>query len=231
VEPSRSRLPGRAGSPLLSTEPSRLRVRVRSSPHAQDTPSARDEPTAADAPPERDAASNTIPLPRAALLAAALVLAATSRGDVTVLALLLAFGAATRASGLASATALFGALVRWGSPSLGAIAGAQAVLGPAGWTGSALAIGSAWLAAGALVLAAVPIERTRAWVVAASTAPFGIAAADLVVGPAPGGALALRVLGSAVAVAITTAVARRRALPRTAVVLGVLSLLCAGLAR
>jgi len=89
-----------------------------------------------------------------ALLAAAFVLAVTSRGDVVVLALLLGLGTGRRRAGLAAAGALGAAMVRWGSPSLSAIAGAQAVLGPAGWTGSRAAIVSAWFGAVALVLAA-----------------------------------------------------------------------------
>ncbi|MEY2423325.1 MAG: hypothetical protein QOI95_3392 [Acidimicrobiaceae bacterium] len=188
-------------------------------------------------------------MPRAALLAAAFALAVTSRGDVVVLTLLLGFGAARRASGLASALALTAAFVRWGSPALGAIAGGQAVLGPAGWTGSAAAVASAWCSAFALVFAAV------SWPVAAATAPapsrrdrrqraprtlaasvypvapFAIAAADVVVGPAPGGALALRVLASVIALVVTTLVARWRSLPLLACTSGALALLCAGLAR
>jgi len=170
-------------------------------------------------------------MPNAALLAAALALAVTSRGDVVMLALLLGFGAGRRASGLAAAAALAAALVRWGSPSLGAIAGAQAVLGPAGWTGSSLAVASAWLGAGALVCAAVSLDRTSTVVTALSVAPFAIAAADVAVGPAPGGALAARVLASVVALAVTTLLARWRSLPSIAVGAGALALLCAGIAR
>jgi hypothetical protein len=170
-------------------------------------------------------------MPRAALLAAAFALAVSSRGDVVVLALLLGFGAGRRASGLAAAAALAAALVRWGSPSLGAIAGAQAVLGPAGWTGSSAAVASAWLGAFALVFAAVPLDRASWLVTTLSVAPFAIAAADVVVGPAPGGALALRALGSVVALAVTTLLARRRSLPVVAVGAGALALVCAGFAR
>lgn len=170
-------------------------------------------------------------MPRAALLAAALAVAVLSRGDVVVLALLLGFGAGRRLSGLASLTALTAALVRWGSPSLGSIAGAQAVLGPAGWTGSAAAVASAWLGALALVLAAVPLARTSTVVIALSVSPFAIAAADVVVGPAPGGALVLRVLASAIALVATTLLARWRSMPLLASGCGGLALLCAGIAR
>jgi hypothetical protein len=170
-------------------------------------------------------------MPRTALLAAALALAVTSRGDVFVLALLLGFGAGRRASGLASAGALGAALVRWGSPALGAIAGAQAVVGPAGWTGSTLAVASAWFGALALVLAAPPIDRGRSIVNGLAVAPFAIAAADVVVGPAPGGALALRVVASSVALAATVLVARWRSMPSIAIGCGALALVCAGIAR
>jgi hypothetical protein len=170
-------------------------------------------------------------MPRSALLAAALALALLSRGDVVVLALLLGFGASRRASGLAAAGALAAALVRWGSPALGAIAGAQAVLGPAGWTGSAAAVASAWLGAIALVLAARPVVADSIVVTALSVSPFAVAAADVVVGPAPGGALGLRVVASMVALVVTTVMAQREPMPRVAVGCGALALVCAGIAR
>jgi hypothetical protein len=170
-------------------------------------------------------------MPRAALLAAALALAVTSRGDVVLLALLLGFGAGRRASGLAAGAALAAVLVRWGSPALGALAGAQAVLGPAGWTGSSAAVASAWLGALALVLAADSLDDTSIVVTVLSVAPFAVAAADVVVGPAPGGALVLRVLASAAALAVTTVLARWRSMPAVAMGSGALALLCAGIAR
>jgi hypothetical protein len=171
-----------------------------------------------------------MPMPRAALLVAALALAISSRGDVVVLALLLGFGAGRRASGVAAGLALTAALVRWGSPSLGAIAGAQAVLGPAGWTGSSVAVVSAWAGAAALVLAAVSLDRTSMTKTVLAAAPFAIAAADVVAGPAPGGALAVRVGASAIAFVVTTLVARRRSFPALAIACGLVSLVGAGLA-
>ena len=66
---------------------------------------------------------------------------------------------------------------------------------------------------------------------ALSVAPFAIAAADVAVGPAPGGALALRVIASVIAWAVTTVIARGRTWPSIAVASGALSLLCAGMAR
>jgi hypothetical protein len=170
-------------------------------------------------------------MPGAVLLVAALALAVTSRGDVVVLTLLLGFGAGRRASGIASGAALGAALVRWGSPGLGAIAGAQAVLGPAGWTGSGTAVASAWLGAIALMLAAVSIDRSSLLVTALSVAPFAVAAADVAVGPGPGGAVGLRVVATVIAGAVTTALARGRARPSLAVGTGALALLCAAIAR
>jgi hypothetical protein len=168
------------------------------------------------------------------LLLAALALAVTSRGDVIVLALLLAFGAGRRASGLAAAGALGAAMVRWGSPSLGAIAGAQAVLGPAAWTGSALAVASAVLGAAALVLAAAPLVRDSWATRAACVAPFAAAAADVAIGPAPGGAIALRVLATLAAIALATWLSPRlldRRVQWLAQACGLVALACAGLAR
>ena len=209
----------------------RLRVRVRADvTPAPPPPTPVEDPPAPQEPPA-SSSGVVLPLPRVLLLAAALALAVTSRGDVVVLAVLLGFGAGRRTTGLASAAALLAALVRWRSPSLGAIAGAQAVLGPAGWTGSPLAVASAWLGAVALVLAAVSLDRRSMVITALSAAPFAIAAADVVVGPAPGGALALRVLVSAVALVVTTLVVRWRSLPSIAMGVGALALVCAGIAR
>lgn len=231
VEPPRTRVSDRPRPPL-TTEPraARLRVRVRD----PGTPAPEADPPAAPPPPSARSvsdASRSVPLTQVVLLAAALALAATSRGDVVVLTLLLGFGARRRASALAAGGALGAALLRWGSGGLGAIAGAQAVLGPAGWTGSAAAVASSWFGAMALVLAAVSLDRSSALVTTLSVAPFAIAAADVVVGPAPGGGLALRVAASAIALVATTALARWRSLPWVAVGCGALALVCAGLAR
>jgi hypothetical protein len=172
-----------------------------------------------------------MPSLRVALLVAAFVLAVSSRGDVVVLALLLGLGSASRASGFGTATALAAAMVRWGSPSMRAIAGAQAVLGPGGWTGSGAAVASAWLAGLALVAAARPSSRpTPVWTVIA-VAPFAAAAADVVAGPSTGGAIAARVAGSVVALGLGIVVSRWRRAPRAACLLGTAALLAAGFAR
>ena len=151
-------------------------------------------------------------LVRRAAVVAALVLATLSRGDALVLAALLAF-AAWR---VPSAAALVGALVasswRWGSTSLEALAGAQAVLGPAGLVGPPAAAAASWLAAATVVLAAprVPASSPRVGGMGgpagASGAPnlvvaaaCGATAAGVVAGPAPGGGLWVRVLATVVA--------------------------------
>jgi hypothetical protein len=125
---------------------------------------------------------------------------------------------------------LVAACVRWGSTSLGAIAGAQAVLGPAGWTGSNLAVASAWLAAVALVLAAAPIAEGRL-IRVLSSVPFACAAADVAVGPGPGGAIALRALASVIAVAVASLLPRVRGRDTAAMGCGVAALVCAALVR
>jgi hypothetical protein len=99
-------------------------------------------------------------------------------------------------------------LGRWGSSSLAALAGGQAVLGAAGWTGRPALVLSSWAAA-ATLLAACPEGRVQ--VVA-----FGLAASAMVAGPevvgAPAGTVALRLAGSVAGIAAAAVVAR--ALPR-----------------
>lgn len=214
-----------------------MRVRVRppdgrTPPAPAETPEPPVDPAPPSEPPSlANAPRFSVPMPGAALLAAAFAMAITSRGHVLLLALLLGFGVTRRVTGLAAGLALTAALVRWGSPSLGAIAGAQAVLGPAGWTGSGAAVASAWFASAALLLAAVPLVRTNSAATAASLSPFALAAADVVVGPAPGGALALRAVASIVALVVTVVLTRWRPRPSPAIVCGALALLCAGVAR
>jgi len=148
-----------------------------------------------------------------------------------VVAVVLAALGRSRASTAAPVFACLASVVRWGSSSLGAIAGAQAVLGPAGWTGDIAAVASAWCTAVALVAGAPAGPALLAL-------PFGVAAADVVAGPAPGGALAVRVLATAVAAALALAVSARlrsagwaRALDTGCVLAGALALLLAGIAR
>src|SRR5207253_8473229 len=149
----------------------------------------------------------------------------------------LALAAGSVLGALALVGALGGVALRWGSSSLGAVAGAQAVLGPAGWTGSAAAVASAWTAAAAVVLAS-PGERVPGlprWLgPLAAAVPFGLVTAVVAVGPGPGGAVRLRVVASIVGTAAVMAVGRidgdwlTAARPRAAVGLGVAALVLGG---
>ncbi|HEX4866531.1 MAG TPA: hypothetical protein VFV32_02790 [Acidimicrobiales bacterium] len=154
-------------------------------------------------------------LVRLAAASAALVLALTSQGDALVLGLLLAVTAWRPLAALAIGLALGAVSWRWGSTALEAWAGGQAVLGPAGWLEPARTAAGAWLAAGALVLVApVPGWRTvvsdlagghrvatveparRSAAATAVTVALGLAAADVVAGPALGDRWWIRVLGA-----------------------------------
>ena len=92
---------------------------------------------------------------RTAAAAAAVVLAVLSRGDVLVLGALLVV-VAWRLPALAVLPALVAASWRWGSTSLDALAGAQAVLGPAGFVGPTTAAAASWLAAVAILVSSAP---------------------------------------------------------------------------
>jgi hypothetical protein len=92
-----------------------------------------------------------------------------------LLAALLGVAASSSSSGVACGLGAAAAVVRFGSPDLGALAGDQSVLGAAGLVGPQLAAASSWCAASAVVLAA------RGPVLVA--VPFGATAAALVAGP------------------------------------------------
>ena len=173
---------------------------------------------------------------RAAATAAALVLAVLSRGDALVLALLLVL-AAWRLTAIAVLPALVAVSWRWGSTSLEAWAGAQAVLGPAGVVGPARAAAACWLAATAVVLAAptevggmgarwrrIDAPNLRRWGIALTT---GSVSAAVVAGPALGGAVWARVLvtaaGTLLAAGVGWARARRPFVRRVGDVLGVVT--------
>ena len=81
---------------------------------------------------------------------------------------------------MALASALASAAWRWGSASLEDVAGAQAVLGPAGWVDPPMAAAGSWLAALALVLVSPALPPRVGWVAA------GASAAVVVAGPGPG---------------------------------------------
>ena len=159
---------------------------------------------------------------RAGLASAAALMAATSVGDVLLLGVALAVVAADVVVGAGVALAAASVLVRWGSSSLGALAGNQAVLGGAGWSGSVAAAASAWCAAAAL-LAATPSGLLPA-------AGFGLAAAAVVAGPGIGGAVGVRIAASVAGVVIAWVIGRFAAQRRTrglAVVGGALAVVLA----
>lgn len=110
-----------------------------------------------------------------AAAAAATLLALTATGDTVLLAFLLGLVAMSALVGGVAAGVAAAVILRWGTSSLEAVSGAQAVLGPAVLVGSPLEIASAVLAALALVLICPP---------GLAAVPFGAAAALLAVGPA-----------------------------------------------
>jgi hypothetical protein len=128
--------------------------------------------------------------------AGAAALALSSTGDVLLLGALLGVAAADLAIGAAGVLVGLTVLGRFGTTSLSALAGAQHVVGPAGTTGPVLLAAASWCGAIALAVA----SRGEL----AIAAVFGLAAADLVAGPAAHGAhaLAIRVAASLVAVAV-----------------------------
>ncbi len=143
--------------------------------------------------------------------AAAVMMAVTSTGDVILLGVLLGLAAGDAVAGGVGILAAVAVIGRWGTSSLAALAGAQAVVGSAGWTGSTAAVASSWGGALALVLVCPPGL--------APAAAFGATAAQLVAGPAlaqsssvaqgsSAGTIALRVLAPLVGAAIALGAAR-----------------------
>jgi hypothetical protein len=123
-------------------------------------------------------------------------MALTSAGDVLLLGVLLGVAAGSAEAGTASVLAGLVVLGRFGTTSLAALAGAQHVVGPAGTTGPVLLAAASWCAAAALTLS----SRSEFTIAAV----FGVAAADVVAGPAAHGAesLAIRFAASLLAVAV-----------------------------
>jgi hypothetical protein len=114
-------------------------------------------------------------------------------------------------------------LARWGTGSLAAVAGGQAVLGAAGIYGTAAAVGSAWYAALTVVLAS-----PGGWL----SVPFGAVAGLLVAGPgATGAATGLTrsagALGGVAAAVLLPRYVPARLAGRVGVALGVLALVLA----
>lgn len=136
-----------------------------------------------------------------ALVAAAAVVALTSSGDAFLLALLLGLCAADIAvAGVATLIAA-SVTIQYGASSLGAIAGAQGVLGPALTTGDPFSVAATWTAALALAL----VTPRRLPVLA-----FGLAAGAILAGPDVSGpaSLAVRIGGALIGLLLAAAAAR-----------------------
>ena len=110
--------------------------------------------------------------------------------------MLVFLGAATLPAAVTGALALAVAGVRWSTTSLAAVAGAQAVLGPAVSVGSATEAVAVGLAAIGAVLAAPP--PTRSPLTGLTAAVLGLVAATVAVAPAGSGGLAPRLAALAV---------------------------------
>lgn len=136
-----------------------------------------------------------------ALVAAASVVALTSSGDAFLLAALLGLAAADIAVAGVAALVATSLTIRYGASSLGAVAGAQGVLGPALATGDPYSVAAAWT--GALALAFV---GPRGLPVLA----FGLAAGAVVAGPdvSTPVSLAIRIGGALIGLALAGAAAR-----------------------
>ena len=157
---------------------------------------------------------SSVALARAAAATAALVLAVLSRGDAVVLAALLAV-TAWRVPALVLLPATIAATWRFGSTSLEALAGAQAVLGPAGLVDPVRAAAASWCAAAAVVLSVGTVRgaaRDRRVDVTSvvAVAASGATAAALVAGPSLGGAWWWRVLAAIAASGLAVLVRRLR---------------------
>jgi hypothetical protein len=155
-------------------------------------------------------------------LAATLALVLTSTGDALLVAVALGVAAADRAAFVTVGLAALAVLGRWGTTSLAALAGGQAVIGPAGVTGSAPSVASAWLAAAALVA----VAAGRRWLPA--TLALGVLAALVVAGPAATSPVDAVVRAAAAVVGASAAALSRRVMPRRLGVAAALALGAAG---
>ncbi|MDQ6797933.1 MAG: hypothetical protein M3011_07930 [Actinomycetota bacterium] len=158
----------------------------------------------------------------------------TSTGDVMAAGVLLGLMAGDLAAGAIGVLAGIAVIGRWGSSSFAALAGGQAVVGAAGWSGPPGMVLSSWAAAAAVLLV-VPRRSRRPGVPTAGSGPkrsaggytvgvvaCGCFAAALVAGPAVGrdtdSVIILRVAASVIATAGAMVIGRAcpRPLARTA---------------
>jgi hypothetical protein len=127
------------------------------------------------------------------------VVAATGRGPVALLGVLLVVVVAAPVGAAGVAAALLATTLRWSSGWLGPIGAAQTVLGTGLVVGPATETASGLAAAAALVLA-TPKRSVPAAVA------LGVAAAFLVAGPAGASSANTRILASGACVALALAV-------------------------
>jgi hypothetical protein len=149
-------------------------------------------------------------------------MAGAATGDVLLAALLLGVAVGETVVGTAAVLAGVAVVVRWGSSSLDAVGGNQAVLGWAGSVGPVAAAASTWFAAAAVVLCG-----RREWPAIVAGA---VLAALLVAGPTDAGGWWIRVLATVVAGAIAWAATRtvpRRAALAVSLVAGAAALVLA----
>jgi len=167
------------------------------------------------------------------------MMAVTSTGDFLAAGVLLGLATADLAAGTVGVLAGIAVIGRWGSSSFAALAGGQAVVGAAGWSGPPGMVLSSWAAAVAVVLVAPRRSGTSAAGSArersaggfeAGVVVCGIVAAALVAGPAAGrdteSVVILRIAASVVGAAVAVMVGR--AVPRpVARVVGLIAALAA----
>jgi hypothetical protein len=92
-----------------------------------------------------------------------------------LVAVLLGLAAVDTAIAGVGALVALSVLGRWGTTSLSALAGLQAVVGPAGLRGSAIATASSWVAAAALLTASATMSRRLPALAAGLTAALVVA--------------------------------------------------------
>ena len=165
---------------------------------------------------------------------AGIVLTATSEGDAIVLTGLLVLAAWRPAVAVVVPLALLATSWRWGSTSLEAWAGGQAVLGAGGWLEPTRVAVAAWAAGGALVLSSpLPGWRTvttelvdggrvataerpaRSLATTLTAVALGLAAGAAVAGPSWGARWWVRLAGALVGSVVALVVQRLRGRPGT----------------
>ncbi len=143
------------------------------------------------------------------------MMTAVSTGDALAAGVLLGLAAADLIAGTVGVLVGIAVIGRWGSSSLAALAGGQAVFGAAGWRGPPGMVVSSSAAAAAVLLVCPRVPRpstSRPAMPFVGVVACGIFAAALVAGPATGGnaasVIALRVMTSLLGVVLAAVIAR-----------------------